>query len=157
MAVNCSTGFRARILGPGSFESIFNYGCIEIRSGTQPPSADAPASGTLVARITVDGLAWNAGSNANGLRFTRDGHVARNDASQVWRLTGIAAGTAGWCRLLANAPDDGEHSMTLPRVDGAIGLLDAAGDFQMRLPTLAITPSTVIPIPSWWFLLPPLV
>lgn len=33
MAVNCSTGFRARIMGPSSFESIFNYGCIEVRTG----------------------------------------------------------------------------------------------------------------------------
>lgn len=156
MAVNCSTGFRARIMGPSSFESIFNYGSIEIRTGSQPPSADAPATGLLVARITAGGGEWSAGSNANGLRFTRDGHVARNDASQDWRLAGIAAGTAGWFRLVANAPDDGLHSLTLPRIDGAIGPLEGAGDFQMRLPTLSLTPSTAVAIPSWWFLLPPL-
>ena len=39
----------------------------------------------------------------------------------------------------------------------AVGLDDGSpGDFQMRLPTLSITPGTSIVVSSWWFLLPPL-
>lgn len=156
MAVNCSTGFRSRILGPSSFESIFNYGCIEIRTGPQPASADEAATGSLIGRITADGGAWVAGNTANGLRFVRNAHVARNDPSQNWILSGLDEGTPGWFRLVGNAADDGGFSVSLPRVDGAIGLAEATGEFQMRLPVSLITPSTTVVISSWWFLLPPL-
>lgn len=156
MAVNCSTGFRSRILGPSSFESIFNYGCIEVRTGAQPASADLPPTGTLVGRITVGGGAWSAGSNTNGLRFVRTGVSVQNDLAQAWRLAGVATGTAGWFRLRGNSPDGGDLSTTHCRVDGAIGLRDTVGDFQLYLPTLAMSASTAIAIPSWWFNFPPL-
>lgn len=155
MAVNCSTAFRTRLLGPSSFESIFNYGSIAVYSGAQPEHADLPPTGTLLGRITVGGGAWSPGSNTNGLRFHRSGIYAGNDVAQDWRLGGSANGTAGWFRLVANAADPGEASALHPRVDGAIGSLEGTGDFQMRLPTLSITPSTAITIPTWWFLLPP--
>lgn len=156
MAVNCSTGFRSRILGPVSFESIFNGGCIEVRSGAQPASADEAATGDLLARVTNNGGAWTPGSLTNGLRFVRNGIYAGNDLAQDWRLVGLAAGTAGWFRLVANAPDDGSLSVNAPRIDGAVGPLDLPGDYQMRLPSTTITPSAMTTIPSWWFLLPPL-
>lgn len=157
MAVNCSTGFRARILGPSSFESIFLNGCIEVRTGAQPVAgANAPPTGTLVGRITNNGGAWSPGAATNGLRFARSGVYGGNDPGQNWRLAGLGTGTAGWFRLLANPVDDGSLSTVLPRIDGAIGPLVGAGDYQMRLPTLSITPSTAITIVSWWFLLPPI-
>ena len=156
MAVNCSTGFRSKILGPTSFESIFNGGCIEIRSGPQPISADAAATGELLGRITLNGDGWTAGSPDNGLLFVRSGIYAGNDPAQEWVLTGLMSGQAGWFRLVANGPDDGGVSSSLPRIDGAAGPLDVPGDYQMRLPSLSITESTMVVIPSWWFLLPPI-
>lgn len=146
MATLCSTGFRRLILGPASFESIFNGGTIEIYAGAQPASADAFA-GVVLAEITAPG----------GLRFQRNDHYAFNEAGQPWTLNGVANGTAGWGRLLPASPDDGSVSTVLPRIDFAIGPDDdSPGDFQMRLPTVSIAPGTTITVASWWFLLPPL-
>jgi hypothetical protein len=157
MAVNCSTGFRSRILGPSAFESIFLNGCIEVRTGPQPAAgANAPATGTLIERIPNNGGGWNAGASPNGLRFGRSGVYARNDPAQTWRLTGLATGVAGWFRLVGNAPDDGGLSTVLPRIDGACGPLEGAGDYQLRLPNLSINPSTTTAIASWWLVLPPI-
>ncbi|HGM6931339.1 TPA: hypothetical protein ACKQDF_000804 [Stenotrophomonas maltophilia] len=157
MAVNTSTGFESLILGPLAFEAIFRAASIEIRSGPQPETADMPASGTLLARITADGGVWQAGSADNGLRFVRNARYVYKDPAQRWVLRGLAAGAAGWFRLLGNAPDGGGLSFDTPRIDGAIGLDDdSLGDFQMRLPTLALTADTSIEFGEWWLATPPL-
>lgn len=155
MAVNCSTGFRARILGTSSFDSIFNGGCIEAYSGAQPAHADMAPTGTLLGRISQDGLPWSNGNPANGLQFIRNGHRVTNDPAQQWVLQGVASGTVGWARLRA-VTDSGALSQSLPRVDMAVGLLEVAGDFQIRIPSTIITASTATPITSWWFVFPPL-
>ncbi|HEY1034565.1 MAG TPA: hypothetical protein VGE09_06250 [Pseudoxanthomonas sp.] len=154
MAVRTSTGYEAQIMGPQSFDAIFYNGAIEVRSGSQPANADLAATGVLLGRITADGGAWAAGDPANGLRFTRDGRYAMKNFSQRWVLQGLATGVAGWCRLLPNALDPGADSLLHPRIDGAVGIPDTPGDFQLFLPSLAITPSTTIELPSWWFMKP---
>ncbi len=157
MAVNSSTGFCAAILGPQAFDSIFRDGAIEIWSGAQPATADDGPVGTLLARITRNGGAWQAGSPSNGLRFVRDGRFVFKDPAQSWVLRGVGVGIAGWFRLVANAPDGRALSVTVPRIDGAVGLDDdSPGDFQMRLPTLSITPDTSIELGDWWYAIPPI-
>lgn len=155
MTVQVSTGFRARLLGPSSFESLFNGGCIEIRSGAQPANANMAPTGTLLGRITAGGLPWTEGSGVNGLTFSRFGHRVTNNPGQSWILDGLANGTAGWFRL-RGVSDPGLPSTAIPRIDGALGLPEMLGDYQMRLPTLVITGTTAIPITSWWFVFPPL-
>lgn len=154
MAVRVSTGYANAILGATSFASLFHNGCIEIRSGPQPASADMPATGTLLARITRDGVPWTAGSPSGGLQFVRDGRYVRKEPSHLWMITGLDTGTAGWFRLIGNAPDSG-FSTTLPRIDGTVGL-SGGGDVQMFLPNLSITPETLIPQDAWWYAIPPL-
>ncbi len=140
MATLCSTRFRELILGPQSFDGIFNGGKIEVFEGTQPASADTAAPNAPIAEITAPG----------GLRFSRYQHYATSLVSQRWTLSGLASGQAGWARLMRTA-DDGA------RIDFAIGPADESpGDFQMRLPTLSITPASSIIVSAWWFLLPPL-
>lgn len=161
MAVNVSTGFAERILGPQSFDAIFRDGSIEIRSGAQPASADAAAIGTLLARITRNGGAWVAGQPDNGLRFARSGRYAAKDPTQTWTLVGLATGIAGWFRLVANAFDDDGESLSAPRVDGAIALLPdeqtpPPADAQLFLPELAITSATRRDIGQWWYAIPPI-
>lgn len=156
MAVYVSSSFAEAILGPSSFESLFNNGSIEIRTGTQPATADSAATGTLIGRITRDGGTWSAGNPANGLNFIRDGRFAAKNPSHTWVLTGSATGTAGWFRLVANSADTGGASVTNHRIDGTIGTLQDEGDFQMRLPTLAINASFSININQWWYAIPPL-
>lgn len=156
MAVLTSTGYRTQILGATSFASIFLDGAIEIRTGSQPATADDAATGTLVAMITKDGAAWTAGSPTNGLQFSQDGPRMVSDPAQVWTLQGSGTGTAGWFRLLANTPDPGGFSLTAPRIDGRIDLLGSLMDCQLYLPTVSISPSTSIVVPYWWYGLPPL-
>lgn len=156
MATLTSTGYRTAILGGTAFVDIFKYGCIEVRTGPQPATADDAATGTLIARITADGGAWTAGSPTNGLRFLQDGPRIVNDPVAPWVLKGEATGEAGWFRLVGNAPDDGQFSLTAPRIDGTIGLLSDTTDIQLFLPTVSITPATSIVVPYWWYGLPPL-
>lgn len=156
MAVRISTGFAAAILGPSAFDTIFQDGVIEVFSGPPPASADAATTGTLLARITKDGGAFTPGSPTNGLRFVRDGRFAARDFSHTWTLTGVGTGTAGWFRLKGNALDANLASLSLPRIDGAVGLVEQVGDFQLFLPTVTITPSTTIQITEWWYALPPI-
>lgn len=156
MPARVSTGFAAAILGPTSFESIFNGGSIEIRTGPQPDNADMPATGDLIARISRDGGAWTAGSPASGLQFTRSGRYALKPLDHVWQLKGIAAGEAGWFRLVANAPDDGTASLSAPRIDGTVRLDEATGDGQLILTTTSFDASTSIAINNWWYAIPPI-
>ena len=155
MSAVCSTGFRSKILGTFTFEALFNGGCIEIYSGAPPASADAAPTGTLLARITRESKPWTPGSPTNGLTFHRLGVGVTMPDTQPWGLLGLAAGTAGWCRLRGMS-DPGGVSTTHPRIDGVVGLRDTPGDFQLRLGTNAMVPDLTIPITSWWFLLPPL-
>lgn len=156
MAVRISTGYASAILGTSSFVGLFLNGSIEIRTGTQPTRADDPVTGTLLARITRDGVNWTAGSPAGGLQFVQDGRYIRKNPAHAWLITGIATGAAGWFRLVGNAVDTGGFSTTLPRIDGTIGLSGSPGDVQMYLPNLSIAPSTLVPQESWWYALPPL-
>lgn len=154
MSVSLSTGFRQAILGPLAFESIFQNGCIEVRSGLQPASADDAATGELLARITRDGGAWAAGSPGSGLQFVRNGHAIQKPPAHRWVLRGQASGIATWFRLVANAPDAGGQSLSALRIDGAIALSNGPGSAQMLLPSTSVTPATAISLADWWFILP---
>ena len=158
MAVKQSTGFASQILGPRSFDQIFDGGCIEIRSGAQPDSADLAATGALLARITRDGLPWAPGNGVNGLRYARDGRFAVRAYTDRWRLSGIATGVAGWFRLVGRSHVDGD-SLTEARIDGVILMSPPDGvfpdaDFQMVLPSVQITPATAMPIEQWSYFIP---
>lgn len=156
MAVRTSTGFCAAILGPASFDSIFRDGVIEIYSGPQPDSADLPPTGDLLGRITNNGMTWAAGQPAGGLRFIRDGRYAAKDPGQAWQVVASSNGVAGWFRLLPNAADAGFVSLTAPRIDGAIGIIDSPMDAQIYLPTTDLATGNVINLNYWWYAMPPL-
>ena len=156
MTANVSTGALAQLFDGVGFKALFDYGCIEIRSGAQPATADAPATGTLLARITKDGGAWNAGNHAYGLKFQRAQRYMMSDSNDLWRMTGMANGTAGWFRLVGNIYDDGAASSDFPRIDGTVGLVGGAGDIQMYMHDTNVTASTNTPFMGWAFTIPPL-
>lgn len=156
MAVNTSTGFEVLNLGPASFDQIFRYGCIEVRTGPQPPTADAAATGLLIGRITADGGVWAEGASANGLEFARSGRYATKPTNQIWRLKGLASGVAGWFRLRGNAADNGGASLDLPRIDGLINLPNFDGDAQMFLTNINLSAASDLNIADWWYARPPL-
>lgn len=98
----------------GSLRDVFEGNAvIEIRSGSQPSSADAAPTGTLLVTISDN-------ATGNGLHF--------NDAvagvlalltGQINTGVAVADGTAGWFRI-KNLGDSGASSTTDPRVDGAV-------------------------------------
>ncbi len=156
MAVNVSTGFATALLGGTPMATLMEYGVIEIRSGTQPAAADMAPTGTALARITRDGGAWTAGNTANGLQFLLNGRAVIKNPEHTWVIDGFNTGTAGWFRWLPNPADPGTDSTTAVRIDGAMGVLNAIGDYQLFLPSLAITPGTSIVLDDWWYAIPPL-
>ena len=142
MTVKLSTGLRNGMLGSTGFAELFANGVIEIRSGPQPITADAAATGTLLGLVTKDGLAWVAGSPTNGLNFNAPANGAVSKNADNWRFNGLANGTAGWFRLKGNAADDGSVSTTLPRLDGSIGV--GSGDMPMSRTDVQVgVPSTI--------------
>lgn len=142
MTVRLSTGLRNNLAGTTGFAATFANGVIEIRTGTQPASADSPATGTLLGLVTLNSGAFTPGTATNGLTF----NAAANGAvskSGVWSFSGIAAGTAGWFRLRGNAVDDTSlPSTVLPRLDGSIAVSGA----DMNLSNTAVlvgAPATI--------------
>ncbi len=131
--VRLSTGLRNNLAGATGFAATFANGIIEIRSGTQPASADAAATGTLLGTVTLASGEFTPGVTTNGLTFATaaDGAVSK---SGVWSFNGVAAGTAGWFRFKGNALDNDLLSTTLPRLDGSIAVSGA----DMNLSNISI-------------------
>jgi hypothetical protein len=141
VAIRFSTGLRNNLAGTTGFAASFANGVIEIYTGTQPSSANNAVTGTLLGTVTLAGGAFTPGSPTNGLTFAAaaDGSVSK---SGVWSFVGIAAGTAGWFRLKANAVDTGLLSTTAVRMDGSIGTSGA--DLNISNINVAIgAPNTV--------------
>ena len=121
MTVRLSTGLAASMLGSYGLQAMMNYGRIEVYDGDQPISPDLPATGTKLADITTDGLAFVVGSTGGGALELEQSSSGVLGLVGTWTLTGIAEGTAGWWRWRWNAFDDGEQTFYFPRVDGLVG------------------------------------
>jgi hypothetical protein len=149
MAVRLSTGLRTKMLGNSAtdggngFRSIFKDGIIEIRTGAQPATADAAATGTLLGTVTVASGAFTPGSATNGLEFDAPASgIISKAAAEVWSFNGIATGTAGWFRLKGNALDNDATSTSLPRLDGSIAT--SGGDMSLSVTAIVTSaPHTV--------------
>lgn len=66
---------------------LFNNGTLEVRTGSQPSSANDAATGTLLVTITIPSPAFGAPSG---------GSVSK---SGTWSGIAVATGTAGWARM----------------------------------------------------------
>lgn len=138
MALKISTGLKRQMLGSilGATTSTISleHGVLRIYSGTQPSTADAAITGTLLLSVTVGSGAFVHGSPTNGLDFELSGTNLVKSTSEVWSGVGVAAGTAGWFRFYGNPSDAGGASTTLPRIDGRI----ATSGAELNLANLAI-------------------
>ena len=150
MTVRLSTKTRDNLAGTTGFAATFANGVIDIYSGTQPATADAAITGTLLGRVTLNSGNFTAGSPTNGLTFAAasGGSVSK---SGVWSFNGVAAGTAGWFRLKGNALDNDALSTILPRVDGSI----ATSGADMNLSNISVAVSSPNTIDSFNFSVPP--
>lgn len=120
MTIRLSTGLRTNLAGTTGFASTFANGVIEIRTGTQPTSADSAASGTLLGVVTIASNPFTPGEPTNGLTFAAAANGAVSK-SGTWSFVGIAQGTAGWFRFKGNGVDNDGASTSLPRLDGSVG------------------------------------
>jgi len=95
-------------------------GTIQIRTGAQPATGNDAASGTLLATVTLADPAWS-GPVAG---------VMTLDTTPVLSTTGVAAGTAGWFRMLDNSGDS--------ILDGSVTGTAGGGDLELNTTTISI-------------------
>jgi hypothetical protein len=147
--INYSTGLITKLFGEQGVESganglkgLMKNGVIRVYTGAQPTSADAATTGTLLGSVTKDGAAFTEGSAGNGLQLLAPSGRTVSKSADVWKYTGVAAGTMGWFRFQANAVDDDTSSTTLVRIDGSVGI--TSGDMRFTSVTSAIASSATI-------------
>lgn len=78
----------------------------------------------------------------NGLTFAEPAAGVVGKSTEQWSFNGVAAGTAGWFRLVASEADAGGSSTTLARLDGSISTSGA----DLNLSNISITigaPTTI--------------
>jgi len=93
----------------GSILEIMENGTLYIYDGTEPADADTAVSGTLLAKITLDGGAFATGLSDNGLNLgTLTSSILKKATDpatgikEVWSGDGLAASTATWGAWFAN-------------------------------------------------------
>lgn len=155
MSLQVSEGFKEAILGPRSFAQIFAGGAILVYSGLQPETANHAATGTLLAKITANGGEWAPGSPVNGLLFQQVGVWIRKEPTQLWQLTGAAAGVAGWFRLVENAGSGTGASHSHCRIDGRVSAVP--DNDALRLSSVAINVGLTLTIDHFYYTLPPII
>lgn len=116
----------------GSIRDIFRNGILRVYSGTQPATADAAVTGSLLLEITLASGAFVSGAKANGINLGIPalGIIAKD--SGIWSGVIAVTGTAGWYRFFANGADSGGIDTTYiyPRIDGAVGISGAELNFS---------------------------
>lgn len=149
MAISYSTGLITKIFGEQGVEAganglkgLMKDGVIRIYTGAQPTTADAAVTGTLLGSITKDGAAFSEGTATNGLQLLAPSGRTVSKSADVWKFTGVAAGTMGWFRFQANAVDNDSLSTTLVRIDGSVGI--TSGDMRVTSVTSAIGSSSTV-------------
>lgn len=141
MAFRYSPGIFKGFLDGSNLQTLLADGSIAFYTGSQPASAYAAVTGTLIARVTESGGAWVAGTATNGINFgtataTTTGANIDIDPAESWDFEAVAAGTIGWGRFVGNPTDAGGTSTTLPRIDFSVGI--TSGDMLMAKTTYAI-------------------
>jgi hypothetical protein len=115
MTIRLSTSAAEGILDSG-VDTVFDGCVLELRTGTQPASANSAATGTL--------LWFGAKTSAFG--------AASNGAKVATSFTslGQAAGDAGWFRL-RQTTDAGSTDGSDERIDGSVTTTGGNGDLKL--------------------------
>lgn len=95
-------------------------GTLDVRTGSQPASANDAASGTLLATFTLADPAFGAAATG----------AAALDATPALATTGLAAGTAGWFRM-----KDSDGNTVL---DGAATATGGGGELELNTTTVSV-------------------
>ncbi len=141
-----------KVITGGSIRDVFKQGVLKIYSGSQPATADAAVTGTLLLTITVGAQPFTAGNCTNGLEFGAAANGMVSKGTSYWQGTAVASAEAGWFRLSANGTDGTGVSTTLPRIDGAITETGGGGEIEMSDTT--VTSGNVTTIDTFTISLP---
>lgn len=116
MTIKISTGLSNSMLGANSLKTTMAAGFIRIYSGTEPATADAAVTGTLLCTISI-------ASGGTGINFdtAAAAGVLAKAPGETWSGVNAATGTAGYYRHVA-AGDTGASSTTQARIQGAVGV-----------------------------------
>ncbi len=153
MAERFSTGFRNEVCGPSgsSMADALQYSVMRIYTGTQPTTADAAETGTLLLEVTKGSAAsTDPMTSGNGLTFEAAvAGVAPKTTAETWSGEAVASGTAGWYRIYDLDYDLGSSSTAI-RVDGSISTAEGA-DLQMANTAITSGGTTTINSASMTF------
>ncbi|MEQ6437224.1 hypothetical protein V8Z74_19655 [Comamonas sp. w2-DMI] len=134
-----SSGLAAHLANTGSMKSALDGGFIDIYSGPVPADADAAlGTATRLCRVSLD-------STATGLTLVADGRFLRKNPGDSWTGTKEASGTATFYRHVEDG-DDGSASTTAKRLQGAVGLTNAA---EMTLVDVVFTAGGTFPLNNY--------
>jgi hypothetical protein len=122
-----------------SLTALLNSGTLEIRTGTQPATANTAASGTLLGTLTLGATAFGAATTASPSVATANAITSDTSAD--------ANGTAGWFRAYRSAGNGGAAV-----IDGSISLSGGGGDMIMDDTTIVL--GGVIAVSSWTISMP---
>lgn len=100
-------------------------GKLRVYTGSQPATPATAPSGTLLLEYTLSDPAF--GSAATG--------VATLDVTPAVTTTGLAAGTAGWFRLVDSTEAAGSG---LGVIDGSVTASGGGGDLQLSTTTVSV-------------------
>ncbi|MEU4224300.1 hypothetical protein AB0F17_08405 [Nonomuraea sp. NPDC026600] len=125
MAIRIATA--SRNAAADAIAALASGGSVEIRTGTQPATAQDTATGTLLATVTLATPAYSGA--ATGVAAL---------ASTPRTATGVADGTAGWCRV------KGSGGATV--FDGSVTTTGGGG--QLELATTTISTGLTINVTS---------
>jgi len=119
----------------GSFSDLFRHGIMDIRSGTQPTTADQVESGTSLVKITLASGAFTKDLDPNGINFDASvAGVLGKRSDETWSGEGIETATAGWFRFYTNSFTPGASSTEIV-FDGSI----ATSGSELNMSNTSIT------------------
>ena len=134
-----STGLRDAMLNSGSLASVMeagNGGHIAVYAATtEPATADAAVTGTLLLVITTSGIPTGTAGSTLLLNAPTDGVMSKE--ATAWTGTAIATGVPKYFRHVATG-DTGVLSTTQPRIQGDVGLVGAALNFGVSTLTSGV-------------------
>jgi hypothetical protein len=127
MAVRISTAARnaAADAVAGLVDGGAGAGVIRIYTGTQPANPATAPSGTLLAEFTLSDPAFAAASSGS----------AALDVTPALVDQGLAAGTAGWFRVLDSTEAAGTG---LGVLDGSVTATGGGGDMTLNTTTISV-------------------
>lgn len=122
MAISISTAARNAAVAPVAalVDADAGAGTVDIRSGGKPAAVSDPATGTLLATITLADPAFT-GPVAG---------VMTLDATPVLATVGVANGAAGWFRMFDNSGD--------AVMDGTVSTVGGGGDLELNVTNISV-------------------